>query len=149
MDPEQLKYVLNKLREKPDENRVKFLTSRDWWSSIHTKFQKYLTNLVPATHLVSLPEGDTKDIKSILSGKGNLRVSKDDIILNKMNTNQCHENTATLFQQGKIKELHTGYALSDDGLWRQHSWGVDVNGKIIETTERLIYLTSFSLMNDL
>lgn len=46
----------------------------------------------------------------------------------------CHGNAAELH----VKTGHhiaTGYALSDDGLWRQHSWGVHKNtGKPIETT---------------
>ena len=37
----------------------------------------------------------------------------------------------------------TGYALSDDGMWRQHSWCIDKRPrttKIIETTEpRVLY----------
>lgn len=45
----------------------------------------------------------------------------------------CHSNVAILYQRGGIK-IVTGWALSDDGLWRQHTWGIDNNG-IIETTE--------------
>lgn len=38
-----------------------------------------------------------------------------------------------------IVGIATGYALSGDGLWRQHSWGVLRDG-IFETTEtRLKY----------
>jgi hypothetical protein len=141
MQPELSQYVLNKLKEKPDENKIEFLTSQIYWSDIHTKFQKYLSNLVPSTHLVA----DIDDIASILLGTGKLRIVKDNVILNKMKKSNCHDNCAKLFKKGKLKELHTGYALSDDGLWRQHSWGISSNNKIIETTiPRLIYLTSFS-----
>ena len=28
----------------------------------------------------------------------------------------------------------TGYALSDDGLWRQHSWGLLTDDRVVETT---------------
>ena len=33
--------------------------------------------------------------------------------------------------------IATGYALSDDGLWRQHTWGILRDG-ILETTEARI-----------
>ena len=37
------------------------------------------------------------------------------------------------------RAIPTGYALSDDGLWRQHTWGLLRNG-VLETTEvRLRY----------
>ena len=30
---------------------------------------------------------------------------------------------------------------SDDGLWRQHSWGVDADGTLVETTDhRTLYV---------
>jgi hypothetical protein len=35
---------------------------------------------------------------------------------------------------GEVR-IASGYALSSDGLWRQHSWGMDVaDGRILETT---------------
>jgi len=61
---------------------------------------------------------------------------------------QCHFNSAHLWNENRDNpnatlHLATGYALSDDGMWRQHSWLVlernDMN-KIVETTEpRLAY----------
>jgi hypothetical protein len=48
----------------------------------------------------------------------------------------CHRNVATLWKQRQqgIVAIATGYALSDDGLWRQHSWGILRDG-LLETTE--------------
>lgn len=51
--------------------------------------------------------------------------------------NGCHANSATLWLRGAADALGTGYALSDDGLWRQHSWALTGTGrgrKIVETT---------------
>lgn len=45
---------------------------------------------------------------------------------------QCHTNTANLFLNKDIS-ITTGYALRDDGVWIQHSWGFD-GKQIIETT---------------
>jgi hypothetical protein len=39
-----------------------------------------------------------------------------------------------------------GYALAPDGLWRQHSWGVDAeDGRIVETTVRRVCYYGFVL----
>jgi hypothetical protein len=48
-------------------------------------------------------------------------------------TSGCHANTAWLARRGECRPA-TGYALSDDGYWRQHSWGVTSDGRILETT---------------
>lgn len=49
---------------------------------------------------------------------------------------RCHENVACLSAcSPKQIAIQVGWALSDDGLWRQHSWGFDTkHQKIIETT---------------
>ena len=57
---------------------------------------------------------------------------------------RCHANSAALWRANKDKvRICTGYALSDDGLWRQHSWCIWKKArstKIIETTEpRILY----------
>lgn len=54
----------------------------------------------------------------------------------------CHDNVAARWTKGKDKyQMAHGYGLSDDGLWRQHSWLIDTRKKtIIETTlPRMIY----------
>lgn len=58
-----------------------------------------------------------------------------------MQRSSCHKNVAALWKSRKfgIVAIATGYALSEDGLWRQHSWGVLREG-VLETTEpRLKY----------
>jgi hypothetical protein len=52
-----------------------------------------------------------------------------------MGESKCHQNAARVWS-GKHRSLigiGTGYALSEDGLWRQHSWGLLREG-ILETT---------------
>jgi hypothetical protein len=52
----------------------------------------------------------------------------------------CHRNAVEIWRAGRAGAIGTGYALSDDGLWREHSWGVAPDGAVIETTEpRLRY----------
>lgn len=53
---------------------------------------------------------------------------------------QCHANSAVNFLE-RGHHIVTGYALSEDGVWRQHTWNKDKeSGRIIETTvPRLAY----------
>jgi hypothetical protein len=48
---------------------------------------------------------------------------------------ECHKNSALLWLRNPTKyKITTGYGLSDDGIWRRHSWIMTVNGDLIETT---------------
>jgi len=56
-------------------------------------------------------------------------------------SSSCHQNVSAVWtdRPRRIVGIATGYALSDDGLWRQHSWGL-LRDAILETTEtRLKY----------
>jgi hypothetical protein len=47
----------------------------------------------------------------------------------------CHENAARLWMCNRDKySIVTGWAMSDDGIWRQHSWVIDRSDRVIETT---------------
>jgi hypothetical protein len=50
---------------------------------------------------------------------------------------RCHNNASNLWDANKdILEIMTGYGLSKDGIWRQHSWcWWPARGKVVETTE--------------
>lgn len=51
----------------------------------------------------------------------------------------CYYNVASLWAKGILDNIVTGYGLSDDGLWREHCWGVH-EGYLVETTlERKMY----------
>ena len=60
---------------------------------------------------------------------------------------QCHSNCADLWDQNKDKvQICTGYALSKDGVWRQHSWCYDFETKrVLETTVKRIQYFGFIL----
>jgi hypothetical protein len=66
-------------------------------------------------------------------------------ILRLGNPSDCHENSARLHQQEPQRyEVRTGYALSEDGIWRPHSWVFDANtDDIIETTEARVTYFGF------
>lgn len=60
---------------------------------------------------------------------------------------ECHGNTAQLWDANKDRiVIMTGYALSADGLWRQHSWAWDRETKrVIETTVKRELYFGFKL----
>lgn len=64
---------------------------------------------------------------------------------------QCHMNAADLWDAHREHlAIATGYALSTDGLWRQHSWNLRTHPtprqrRIIETTERRVRYFGFTL----
>lgn len=51
----------------------------------------------------------------------------------------CHDNVVKMFHQNLVDEAWAGYALSDDGLWRFHSWGRSAQGWIETTDLRCAY----------
>ncbi len=62
----------------------------------------------------------------------------------------CHPNSAHLWDQNRDNSaIVTGWAMSDDGVWRQHSWVKHLGtGKIYETTEERLLYYGFDLTPD-
>lgn len=58
-----------------------------------------------------------------------------DIVQYNMRPSHCHQNCRYLYQNNPaVTEIATGWALSNDSLWRQHSWGMR-GDEIAETTK--------------
>ena len=119
MDPERFKFLQRRLRqasvEQPDVKRLKAL----------------LLGL-GGSFIVAPPQPDP-DIPALLesgfvmSGPAKLKRGK---------ASMCHQNVASLWKSRRsgVVGIATGYALTEDGLWRQHSWGLLRDG-VLETTE--------------
>lgn len=58
----------------------------------------------------------------------------------------CHANVAknSMFEG---YDIMTGYALSEDGVWRQHSWNITHDLVLVETTEPRVAYFGFHLLN--
>jgi hypothetical protein len=71
------------------------------------------------------------------------QVMERPITYRRMEPSQCHLNVAWLWSERKkgsrLIGVGTGYALSDDGLWRGHSWGLNKRGIIETTVSRVKY----------
>lgn len=56
------------------------------------------------------------------------------------NRSACHQNAFELWlEDPQHTKLFTGWALSDDGLWRQHSWAKRGSTIVETTTPRVAY----------
>lgn len=79
-----------------------------------------------------------QDLDKIIS-RGD-KIDTHNIIFVEGRTNECHENSALLYKNNdSVTEIGTGWALSDDGLWRQHSWAMRGSELIETTVERSVY----------
>jgi hypothetical protein len=96
---------------------------------------------------LNLPDDDTDKILSrgeILDGRGrNAYMFKGEAI-------HCHSNSCNLWEQNKGRLIiYTGWALSDDGCWREHTWLWDKSkNKIVETTERRVAYYGYAMTDD-
>lgn len=82
-------------------------------------------------HLVAPPSPDAALPLLIDAGF----VMAGPVVRTTMKKSECHRNVAEIWaeKQHALVGIGTGYSLSDDGLWRQHSWGLRREG-ILETT---------------
>lgn len=70
---------------------------------------------------------------------------------------QCHANACNLWEQNQDKDvvICTGYALSQDGMWRQHSWllhryqtKTQHREQVIETTVKRVAYFGFEMTRE-
>lgn len=95
-----------------------------------------------------------EDLKKLLSRGTACKGTKSR--LQKMADCRCHRNAAELWKSNTERyRIATGWALSRDGCWRQHSWVVetlvnwDNSGyQIIETTERRVVYYGFMMTEE-
>lgn len=125
------------------------LTDRESFHALYGKcpediYQEFLalnkTLLSFGGHMVIFPDIE-EDAKAILS-RGYLRNGQSKMMVGR--PSQCHANTADLWEQNKKDRdvsVCTGYALSQDGLWRQHSWLLHRYATSCQSRERVIETT--------
>ena len=96
---------------------------------------------------VCRPRNEDEDIGKILE-RGKLW--KNRRLLMRGKPSECHSNTAELWSLNRGRAwIVTGYALSRDGIWRQHSWLWDeISDRIVETTVIRLKYYGFPLTDD-
>ena len=135
--------------EKVKAERVQFLDNRE------AEVLKEAPNLRPLRNRlvgllgrwVILPVIE-EDLENILK-RGELLCGRRPRMM-KGEPSQCHTNVAFMWDANRDKVvLMTGYAMSRDGVWRQHSWGfVPKSKKVIETTERRVAYYGYKMTPD-
>lgn len=69
------------------------------------------------------------------------------LIMEQGEPSSCHANVYSLWLNDADLIMCTGWALSDDGCWRQHSWAKRGN-QLVETTEPRVAYFGFDLTLD-
>lgn len=154
-DPKELTKSI--YTEEIDSERKERLSARWWASNYDTSVESKEERkaLLPSRllikkilsfggHEVCMAHID-EDVHEVLE-KG-VFIFGDDVRLMRGRPNGCHENSSALWDCNKDDLiLMTGYALSEDGMWRCHSWCVGVEtGLVIETTELRVAYFGFAL----
>lgn len=107
----------------PEQQRT-FREHRDDWEALSERV------FAIGGDKIVMPLSPDDDMQAILE-RGQLWTGKPKMRRGK--PCNCHKNSAYLFEDG-VGLIATGYALSDDGYWRQHSWVVAHDGRVVETT---------------
>lgn len=122
------------------EDEIKFLRSRVHRWKIHDDFQNFLDEHVPGTWIVPVCDDELNNALMRMD-KIFAPILGDRVVIRHMEDSMCHDNCEILQSREPDLVWYIGWVLSEDARWRSHSWMVDVEGNVIETTEeRLIYL---------
>ena len=123
--------------------RILALILKPWWSKQHSDFQQIIDKIWLGSHLVGHHDKMSSVLATLItkSPKTKLFIAKEDnVVYIDGDQGDCHANVDRLRENNEIENDFIGYALSEDGLWRYHSWGT-LKEKIAETTERrLVYI---------
>lgn len=82
---------------------------------------------------LAVPPATPDPLLGMLHEQGAVYPSSDVVCVDGT-ASQCHQNAVALWRSGQAAFIGTGYALSDDELWREHSWAWDLRGNLLETT---------------
>ena len=88
-------------------------------------------------HLVA-PQSPDADLPAVIDAGF---VMAGPVVRRTMMKSESHRNVAEIWAEKRheLVGIGTGYSLSDDGLWRQHSWGLRREGILETTVSRVKY----------
>ncbi len=92
-----------------------------------------------------------EDMRLILREGRTWVPARREIILIRGEASRCHQNVLRLWELHPGLQVCTGYALSNDGIWRSHSWCFEpTTYRILETTQkRVAYHGAFLKRRDI
>jgi hypothetical protein len=82
-----------------------------------------------------VPPTDPDPLIEMLGEQGAVVPESTTQVLDPGERSDCHANAVALWRKADVIAIGTGYALSGDLLWREHSWAWDRHGRLVETTE--------------
>ena len=95
---------------------------------------KHLRKVEPRSAVVLREVGHEWELK-LLASDAAMSFPLEGIRMHRGAPSQCHSNALMLVTSGAAEMMATGYGYrAEDGLWIQHSWGLDGSDHIIETT---------------
>lgn len=136
------------LADLPAKSLVEAITPTSW---AEERRQKYVEDILTLREVllefggfeVCFPSFESeKDLKALLT-TGQAWRSRG-LKMRRGRDIRCHANSALLWDANRDRlQIATGYALSKDGMWRQHSWCIEKRPRrprVVETTlPRLCY----------
>lgn len=122
-----------------EPQRIEFLKER--YTGGGAQIEKLRSGLLKFGGSFTLIPGMEEDLEKLIA-RGQLWGATGKMLRGAQS--QCHSNSALAWESNQDKLfLATGYALSEDGLWRQHSWCINPRPRsvqVVETTvERQLY----------
>lgn len=176
---QKIAYLLRNPITKPEQMPAPLVTEpinaewqewidKQWWTTKHKTADEIQPNPFPGTpgrtaemlklrdlllsfggSQVCMP-GYDEDVKRIIE-RGQLWYG-DRIHMMKGQPSQCHRNSSCCWEANQDKSvLCTGYALSEDGMWRCHSWLVELRprcNRIVETTVPRVAYFGFGMTTE-
>ncbi|MBX7070499.1 MAG: hypothetical protein K1X38_14010 [Microthrixaceae bacterium] len=120
------------------EERARFLESRlDGQDATHPGWKDAWLGFAPIllAHggALAVPPPEPDPLLGMIQEQGKV-YAPSYVIYVGGDASECHRNVAALWRSGQATFIGTGYALSDDELWREHSWAWDDEGHLLETT---------------
>ena len=155
---------MDRLLSEPDKNDIAnllfnnksdhdYFKLKSYWTTNHDLVNDILVSIVPGTQLVPHHDDEPEiiqllklqeDMENIDLAPGilNITISNNtNTILRIMKPNCCHANSLDLVENNYAEKMYTGFALCHNGCWWFHSWAIDFDSRIIETTvPKLIYI---------
>ncbi len=136
--------------QKPDQEHYQALTKRCLTrDKVHPDYERLKSVLLDIGGWAVILPRIEEDFGNIME-RG--RKFPGDSITKRGDDCQCHRNSAYLWDANREKlKICTGYALSKDGIWRQHSWCVwraTRSWRVVETTMKRIQYYGYIMTED-
>ena len=117
------------------EEFIKAAKEEKWYTSYHDMLNEILNKIAPDTQVLAEKFEHYTFTKEEFENATLFDIKKCNYRFNPMEKLNCHNNSVRLCIYNPFYNVYTGYVLHKDGIWTFHSWVVDRNNLLIETSE--------------